>query len=188
MKRRIVLSFMQLLITIALVVSACTYEPRPDYTLPRIQVSAYTSNTGRTSHWDILLNVKNIGGTKGIVEDGGTTFPVPLEIPIIFTMSFPEERPDGCLSQYSGYAAKVEQIWVPVLTGTGNMYAFSDVFQVPELIHHDCVPYEITAQWDLLLPTYVSTIDETNELNNIISVQIEDWPYTHIWTSEFPLE
>ena len=185
MKKRIVLSFMLSLVVITPFLSACNPNPLPNYTLAWMQVSAYTEADGRQSHWDIHLSVKNSGGTKGILDDGGTTSPVPIEIPILFTASFPEDRPDCCLPEYSGYPHIIEQRWVPVLTGA-DVYAFSDVFQFPELVHHDCVPKVIIVQWDMVLPGYISTIEEENEFNNIMSVQVDNWPFTHIWTYQVP--
>lgn len=164
---------------VVLVCSGCE-EPLPDYVVTRLQVSASAGQDGY-SHWNVLLNVENQGGTRGLLLLDGT--PITVEIPIQFFARFPAQRPAGCLSSTTGATSLQEERRVPGLT-SANQYGFQDVFTVINLATNDCVPNRVDVQFNHQQGGALGTLEEEDWSNNVIGVDVENWPYTTMWTLE----
>ncbi|MGD2047114.1 MAG: hypothetical protein PVH96_12950 [Gemmatimonadota bacterium] len=169
---------------VALLLIACQNgSDLPDYRAVRLQVSGFAT-ADPTVQWDVNLVVVNDGGYEGIVDAQGN--PIAQQIPILFSLQFGADRPDWCYSSYNGAFSLMHEERVP-MTLDGNQYAFSEVFSTPAPpVAGRCLPESLWAQFDLDRATFLGVVDEIEPSNNNIGVFVdqENWPMTHIWTTE----
>jgi hypothetical protein len=152
----------------------------PDFEVKALQISAYSPQGSVWTHWDLSLNVKTTEELLEYLVENET----PVEIPVLFTLQYDDNRPVDCASVYRNNAGLDKQIWLPVPTDGEYQYTLENVFQFIDTMAPVCQPSAINVHFDLLKANWKGTVEESDESNNTLTVKTGGWPTEHVWVEE----